>query len=537
LALSIRIRILLFQLVVALAVLTMLAAGVVAMWSYDHQRARSALAHRQLDALASLAIEADQYSEAVAKLLVTAATERLEVAGLHSTIQLTFQRLQRATEAEYEFLAREGTAAEADLLRNRRLIQLYADMNAEIAALFAMRDSGQSDVATRVFYGAIDSGLDDEFERLISQAVADELAEVERADRVAEEVAEAARWLIAAVAALAIVGLLVAGVRLYRAIGRPIRKLTAAAIAIGRGDLGHRVGPLGPDELGLLARRFDEMTGQIGEQRAMLEAARSHLEADVEARTGELRLANERLERQDRSRVRFLADVSHELRTPLTILRGEAEVTLRDRSADLAAHRRALEHVVSQAHGMGRLVEDLMILARAEAEDIAFARALIDLDEIAAEAAAEAEVLGRTKRVSIRSSLADVPPVEGDPQRMKQLVMILLDNAVKYSPEDDVVELRLSGDADAAEIAVSNRAPHFDAADVPRVFDRFYRGRDADADGGSGLGLSIARWLAEKQGGAIALRRDGDRVVVSVRLPAASAGDVDIFDEPPLAAE
>jgi signal transduction histidine kinase len=178
-----------------------------------------------------------------------------------------------------------------------------------------------------------------------------------------------------------------------------------------------------------------------------------------------------------------------------------------------------------------------MVLARAEAEDITFASTLVDLGEVLAEAVEEAAVLGRTKRVSIRVTLAGVLPVEGDPQRMKQIVMILLDNAVKYSPEDEVVAVRLTGGADAVTVAVSNCAPHLDALDVPRVFDRFYRGRDAHTDGGSGLGLSIARWLAEKQGGSIALRRDGHRVVVSMRFPAAAAGDADMPDEPPLAAE
>jgi signal transduction histidine kinase len=539
--LSIRTRILLFQLVAGLAVLAMLAAGILAMRSYDHHRTRGALAHRQLDALATLAIEADQYSEAVATLLVTAATERLEVARLHSRIQLSFQRLQRATEEEYEFLARDGAGEERDLVRNRRLFQLYADMNARIAALFTMRDAGQSDVAARVFYGGIDRGLDDEFEGLISEAVADELAEVERADRAAEQVADAARWLIAATAALAVIGVIVAGFRLNRSIGRPVRKLMAGAVALGRGDLAHRVGPLGSDELGLLARRFDEMAERIARQRAMLVDARSHLEREVAARTGELRLANERLERQDRSRVRFLADVSHELRTPLTILRGEAEVTLRNACDDLAAHRRALERIVDQAHAMGRLVDDLMTLARAETEDITFANALVDLHEISADAVREATVLGRAKDITIRSSLGGVLPVEGDPQRMKQIVMILLDNAVKYSPEGEAVEVSVSGSADAVVVAVSNRAPHLGEIDLQHVFDRFYRGRQAPAGvaEGSGLGLPIARWLAEKQGGSIALRRDGDRLAVSVRFPAACADpdEPEAMDEPPLAAE
>jgi signal transduction histidine kinase len=473
---------------------------------------------------------------------VTGATERLAVAQLHSRIQSTFRDLQRASERKYAFLSRGGEAADdGELERNRRLFQLYADMNSKIAALFAMRDAGQSEVAVRVFYSAIDSGLDDAFEQMISTAVGDSIAAAAAADRAAEKVATNTRRIFAAFAAFAAIAIMIAGYRLYRSIDRPIRKLTAGAVAIGRGDLGHRVGPLGGDELGLLARRFDEMAGQIGQQRAMLEKARSNLEAEVVARTAELELANDWLERQDRSRARFLADVSHELRTPLTVVRGEAEVTLRDAGADLAAHKQALRQIIGQAQEMSRLVEDLLALARSESEDLHFERELIDLSEVAAEAAREASILGGARRLAIHAALADVLPVEGDRQRLKQVVMILLDNAVKYSPEGEAVDLDVAGNGERVSLSVTNRAPRLGEDDLPHVFERFYRGGpDAgEAEPGSGLGLSIARWLVERQGGSIAFERDVDRVRIIVGFPVApvDAEALDEAKEPPLAAE
>lgn len=534
-AISIRTRILLFQLVVGMAVLSMLAAGLVAIRSFDHQRTLSALANRQLDALASLAIQADQYSEAVAKLLVTAGGERLAVARLHSDLQTTFQKLQRATEREYEYRRARGEAAsdEADLQRNRRLFQLYADMNAKISALLAMRQAGESEVAVRVFYSAIDSGLDDAFEQLVAQSVGEEIAEVEQADRDAAEVARAAGLLIGITALLAILGAILACLRLYRAIDRPIRRLTEGAVAIGRGDLAHRVGAIGRDEFGLLAVRFDEMAAELADQRERLVAAHSGLEDQVQARTAELETANRLLKEQDASRVRLLADISHELRTPLTIMRGEAEVTLRDQNADLPTHRRTLAELVAQAREMASLVEDLLIASRSETEDIRFDREPLDLAEVAAEAAREAGILGRAGGVRIRTEL-DSAPVEGDRRRMKQVLMILLDNAVKYSVRGGDVSLRAAADGASSAVTVRNRSRHPVDEDLPQLFDRFYRGRDAAAQGtGSGLGLAIARWMVEKQGGAITLAREDDWVGVSIRFPAAPAADA----EPRAAAE
>ena len=124
---------------------------------------------------------------------------------------------------------------------------------------------------------------------------------------------------------------MLAGYLLYRSIVRPIGRLSAGAVAIGEA-ISLSAWAARRDELGLLARSFDEMAGTLEEQQSLLLAARANLEGQVQARTAELEEANEALRDRDRSRVRFLADISHELRTPLTVLRGEAEVTLRGNS-------------------------------------------------------------------------------------------------------------------------------------------------------------------------------------------------------------
>ena len=396
-------------------------------------------------------------------------------------------------------------------------------MNAKIEALIAMREGGRGDIAVAVFYREIVGGLDDEFERLLAASVSDELAEIDRTDAAAAGLARALGLLIGATAALVLLATAGAGYLLYRSIVRPIDRLSAGATAVAEGDLSFRVGLLGADELGMLAGRFDAMVAQLEEQQKLLLAAHSELEAQVRARTAELEAANNALKELDRSRVRFLADISHQLRTPLTVLRGEAEVTLRGK-ATAAAYRETLRGIVEQAAEMGRLVEDLMLLARSETDVIRFENELLDFGAVAGEAAREAALLARARDIAVETDVGAGACIRGDRRRLKQVLMILLDNAVKYSPDGATVGLRVTADAGSVAAVVRNRCGAIDEAELPRLFDRFYRGGDAVRRGsaGSGLGLAIARFMVEKQGGSIALAHEAaDQIAVTVRFPAA----------------
>jgi signal transduction histidine kinase len=446
------------------------------------------------------------------------------ITELQSRIAADFENFGRLTQEETAFLGRGmGDVQKDEFDRIARMHELYDDMTRRYEALLTMREAGQGEAAARVFFRDIDRDLNEKFGRLIDDAIAGEIAEVEAADREAQQLVRTLAWGIGLTSAFVLLATLVAGFFLYRSIVRPIRRLSAGAIAIGRGDLSFRVGALGADELGLLALRFDEMAGRIEEQQKLLLAARSNLEEEVLARTQELESANETLRDRDRSRVRFLADISHELRTPLTVLRGEAEVTLRGKSSSLAGYRETLERIVEQAREMARLVEDLLTLARSETDEIRFEKASLDLGTIAAEAVREAEILARPRDVRIDVACGGGLIVQGDAQRMKQVLMIVLDNAVKYSERSGTVRLHAGAESGAVVLTVRNKPGAIDEEELPRLFDRFYRGRDAAmASGGSGLGLAIARWMVEKQGGTIALERDGgDGIRVAITFPVA----------------
>jgi two-component system OmpR family sensor kinase len=425
-----------------------------------------------------------------------------------------------------DFLTSKNFAAgqPAEFDRTSRLHGLFDDLNRRYEALLTMREAGQGEAAARVFFRDVDRLQNDAFEDLIDDAIAGEIAEVEEADGEASRLVRLLGWGIGLTSAAVLFATLLSGYLLYRSIVRPIARLSSGAVAIGEGDLSFRVGPLGSDELGLLAARFDAMAARIEEQQNLLIAARSNLEVEVLARTAELQKANEALVERDRSRVRFLADVSHELRTPLTVLRGEAEVTLRGKPSGVSDYREALKRIVEQAGEMARLVDDLLTLARSETDEIRFERSRLDLGELAAETVREARILGRARGVRVELAARGELAVEGDPQRMKQVLLIVLDNAVKYSARGAAVQVSTSTESARALLSVRNTCGAIDEKELPRLFDRFYRGRDAAMTGsaGSGLGLAIARWLVEKQGGTIALAREGtDAIRVDIGFPLA----------------
>lgn len=266
------------------------------------------------------------------------------------------------------------------------------------------------------------------------------------------------------------------------------------------------------------------MAGQLERQSEQLIAARSDLERQVRARTVELLHANAQLRDIDRSRLNFLADISHELRTPLTIMRGEAEVTLRAKTADLATYRETLDSILGQTREMGRLVEDLMTMARCEIDEIRIEMEQLDLRDVAGEAAQEARILGRARGIQISTELNGPAPINGDCQRIKQILMIVLDNAVKYSEPGRPVTLMTATDDTHATATVRNGCGHIAEKELQHLFDRFYRGRGTAVreQVGSGLGLGIAQRLAEKQAGSILLAQEpDDGLTVAVRFPLA----------------
>jgi two-component system OmpR family sensor kinase len=526
---SIRSRILLFQLIVIGSVVLMAAIVYITIRSTTYYMQRVEWANNQLEAVTALTVNANRYSEQIAEFLLIGEPERPDYESARAELEAGFDELEKLTRGEAEFLV--GSSEQEDdgdeIFRITRMRTLYGEITKATSKAIDLRNQGRQEDAVSVFRRDIENRFDAEFENILEAARRDEAEEVARAELQAEALWRRLTWMTAALALAAVVLCFVAAFLLARSLMRPIALLTQGAEAIGRGELDHRIGYDSGDELGALARRFNAMAAHQEDQRDRLLDARTDLERQVAARTAELAAANQRLTDLDRLRVQFLADISHELRTPLTALRGEAEIPLRHGSKPEAVYRDALERIVTQSLEMGRLVDDLVFLSRSETDTIRFEPRRTDLVAIVADAIHEGEILARTKGISVEADYRTEPVwVIADAQRLKQALVIVLDNAIKYSPRDRSVTLSMTVADGHAAIVVRDGGLGIPAAEIPKVFERFYRGRNpkASRQPGSGLGLAIAKWLVEKHQGEIALTSEvGSFTEVRIRIPCADA--------------
>lgn len=512
----------------ALALTAMAAITVLELRTSSQDLIRVNWARQQLAATSELAIAANRFSEQIAELLLIGPPERLDFDSARAQVSRALLTLRQITSEEAAVLrdASERETEKLEVERLDRMQTLFREIDRAVERLLLLDQQGNGDSAVALFRSQIENRLDAEFERLIAEAVADERDEVRAIEA---DVARLARQSTAATLidlAVLLAVTVAAGLLFARSIENPIQALESGTLALERGELEHRIGYDGRDEFGVLARRFDAMAEQLGRQRAMLVEARSDLERQVAARTGELADANRQLTAADLHRVRFLADISHELRTPLTALRGEAEVALRGAGKPESVYREALSTVVARAGDLARMVEDLLFLARSETDEIRFDMRRVELVGLVAEAVGDAEVLARQSRVKLefRPSEAAQTAVRADPRRLKQALLIPLDNAIRYSDPDTRVRVsvRVLAETGDAEIAIRDQGFGMAKEDVPQAFARFYRGAEARErwDGGSGLGLSIARWIVEKHSGTIDLSSaSGEGTEVRVRLP------------------
>ncbi|MGC9334138.1 MAG: HAMP domain-containing sensor histidine kinase, partial [Anaerolineae bacterium] len=248
------------------------------------------------------------------------------------------------------------------------------------------------------------------------------------------------------------------------------------------------------DELGQLSRTFNDMTERLRAARQM--------QAD------------------------FVANVSHELRTPLTAVKGTVE-TLRDGAVDDPEVRdRFLETVEAETDRLIRLVNDLMVLSRADAEALNLRREPVDLPDLARGTVSRlAQQAGAKGLDLVVESPPHLPPVLADADRIEQVLVNLLDNAIKYSPTGRTVWVRLVADPEGkVHVQIQDEGIGIPAAELNRIGERFYRTDRARsrAEGGSGLGLAIARALVEAHGGRLWLESgEGRGTVVTFALPAA----------------
>ena len=222
---------------------------------------------------------------------------------------------------------------------------------------------------------------------------------------------------------------------------------------------------------------------------------------------------------------RFMADAAHELRTPISVLRTRAEVALQQ-PREVAHYESALRSVEIEARRLGGIVDSLLVLARADSGEREIERERFFLDDVAIDAAGAARVVARQKGVEVAVEEFEETPVMGDPSLVRQLIMILLDNAVKFTDRDGEVRVHVSMHQGAPTFIVEDTGIGIKSEEISRVFQRFFRGETARSrTDGAGLGLSIASWIAREHGAEISLTSEpGKGTKVVVTFPRALSG-------------
>ena len=268
-----------------------------------------------------------------------------------------------------------------------------------------------------------------------------------------------------------------------RRVGRPIGDVVDAAERVASGDFAVRVAERGSPSLRSVAAAFNSMTT--------------------------------RLEQQQRQRRDLMADIAHELRTPLSVMQGRLEGML---DGVYPRDEQQVTQVLEETRTLARLVEDLRTLAHSESGTLTLDKEPTDLGILLDETLAAFRPEAETRGVIVNSRIpADMRLIEIDPLRIREVVMNLLSNAVRYSPVGSTVLVEAEGGAESVVVRVHDNGPGISTEDLPYIFDRFYKGTTSS---GSGLGLTIARGLVTAHGGTIAAVSHPDTgTTMTVTLP------------------
>jgi signal transduction histidine kinase len=323
---------------------------------------------------------------------------------------------------------------------------------------------------------------------------------------------------------LGLIAAILGSVIVARGITQPLQRIARAAQGLMQGDWSQRTPVTSRDEVGLLAETFNRMAERLESWDSDMRAAVEERTQDLNAVVGQLHAAYQQMRQ-------FNADASHELRTPLTVIRGEAEVALRTHRSG-PEYQAVLRTIQEETEHMSRIIEQLLLLARADSGELRLERRPVALDDLVRDVCHRAEVLARARRIRLRTGELEPVLLDGDEDQLRRLALNLVDNAIKYTPEGGEVNVRLHSETTPTDerppqavLEVADTGIGINAAHLSQIFDRFYRVDKARSrsQGGSGLGLAICQWIVEAHGGRIEVHSQPDMgSTFTVRLPGAA---------------
>lgn len=361
--------------------------------------------------------------------------------------------------------------------------------------------------------------------RLIADAIQIQKIRAASADAAAKQAIEGFNIAIYILSALAVMTGVILSIVMARRLRRPIDELVSAAIAMKQGRLDHRIQTIENNEFGVLAEHLNEMADEIERGRQSDLEKKQQIENQVEERTQELQLALEKLQKNEMERQMFIMNISHELRTPATAILGEVEVTLRDKNSTEEVYRETLQNISIIGKQLAHRVEDLLVLSQAERNDLRISLRAQMLSRLS-------DAIKDSIRLVDPRSSRDIRIVDQvltrekylrvlfDRQRLGQLLVILIENAVRYSPKNSSIEIEIEEQQEALEVRILNTMLESEEVDMQRLTERHYRSSSARRirPDGLGVGLNIAKVLVSAHGGKLSFMNSGGKFVATFSL-------------------
>ncbi|MGI9304387.1 MAG: sensor histidine kinase [Gammaproteobacteria bacterium] len=509
--------------------LTVVVLGVLMAWGRhqtDLHLRRSHAVQAQLATYLSVAADVQRYVRRVTRIPAPHSERASEDQELLRRLDRRLDELEYLVEDEYVLDPSKATGRELEQLRRLgRLREIVAQMTTIIESPADLENHRIAVDRWQSLTAKLETAVDIALRRELDAAIADERSEVAEVIAGSRALTQRLAWIAGAATAAATLLAVLLGVGLFRSMQRPINALLRGTERFAEGELDYRVTPGGVAEFARLAAGFNRMAEELSSQHRALLAAQSDLEQKVRERTQRLRDTNEQLRRIDQTRRQFLADVSHELRTPLTVIRGEADVTAYGGRKRVNDYEATLARISELSAHMGRLVDGLLSVARSESVSTEGDVCDFALDELLEELVASGRALATQHSLTMTHAFADRAVwIRGSPQRIRQLLMNLIDNACRYTPAGGEIMILLEQDGNEAVISVSDTGIGIESADLNQVFERTFRSAEARsmAPDGAGFGLTLARAIAYAHHGSVRLTSTTDAgTTATVRLPLA----------------
>lgn len=365
----------------------------------------------------------------------------------------------------------------------------------------------------------LEDTIDNQFREAINAAVSRQSRVVAAINARIDTLNTAMLWFTIGLGALSVPLIIYGCYWLFNQLYQPLVLIRSATNTIAAGHYDTPILVTLDNEFEELATSINQLAKQLQEHQQNEKKSRKRLEFEVKQRTQELTHANLQLTKIDSRRRQFIADISHELRTPLTIIRGEAQVTLRLKSASEEDYQQTLTAILAQAVGLSRLVDDLLLLTRAEMNQLQLETSTVHITEMLVEEINNWQRLHKERDISLHiEENSEQVTVAIDKPRIQQVLSILLDNATKYSAPDLPIDVEISTNKSFVVITVIDAGEGISATEVENVFERFVR--FSKHNEGLGLGLPIAKAIIEAHRGQISVdSAQGDGAAFSIALP------------------